>query len=67
MKYDILRCLDMFRKFDVQYDDRMYDALEKIKISVNKNGKWRAYVQAGKTYFTMEKPGPESKWNTLRT
>ncbi len=65
-KYDILRCLDLFRKYNIPYDERMAEALEKIKESYNKNGKWKAYSQPGKTYFIMEKQGTESKWNTLR-
>ena len=65
-KYDILRCLDLFRKYDVKYDERMDEALKKIEASASKNGKWKACTQAGKTYFSMEKPGTESKWNTLR-
>jgi len=65
-KYDILRCLDLFRKYDVKYDERMDEALSIIEKACNKNGKWKACSQAGKTYFVMEKPGSESKWNTLR-
>jgi hypothetical protein len=65
-KYDILRCLDLFRKYNIKYDERMDEALKTIEKSCNKNGKWKAYVQAGKTYFVLEKPGSESKWNTLR-
>ncbi|KUO70571.1 MAG: hypothetical protein APF77_22090 [Clostridia bacterium BRH_c25] len=65
-KYDILRCLDLFRKYDVQYDRRMDEALEKLAKSCNGNGRWKAYSQPGKTYFIMEKQGVESKWNTLR-
>jgi len=65
-KYDILRCLDLFQKYNIKYDNRMNEALEKIEKSCNKKGKWKAYSQAGKTYFVMEKQGTESKWNTLR-
>ncbi|MCX6261732.1 MAG: hypothetical protein NTY95_13055 [Bacteroidia bacterium] len=50
----------------MKYDERMDEALKIIGKSGNKNGKWKAYIQAGKTYFVMEKPGTESKWNTLR-
>ncbi|HYE84671.1 MAG TPA: hypothetical protein VEG39_21220 [Clostridia bacterium] len=65
-KYDILRCLDLFRKYKVQYEKRMDEALERLGKSCNRNGRWKACSQAGKTYYTMEKQGTESKWNTLR-
>jgi hypothetical protein len=65
-KYDILRCLDLFRKYDIPYDERMDDALDHIEKAVSKNGTWKAASQAGKTYFVMEKNGSDSKWNTLR-
>jgi len=65
-KYDILRCLDLFRKYDIQYDERMEEAFEIIERTCNKNGRWKAYTQPGKTYFILEKPGSDSKWNTLR-
>lgn len=65
-KYDILRCIDLFRKYDVPYDRRMDAALDIIEKARTKSGAWKAASQAGKTYFMMEKNGSESKWNTLR-
>jgi hypothetical protein len=65
-KYDILRCLDLFQKYNITYDERMAGALDIIERFRTKNGTWKLASQAGKTYFTMEKNGTESKWNTLR-
>ena len=65
-KYDVVRCMDLFRKYGIQYDERMNGALEIIERSKNKHGRWKAQSQGGKTYFVMEKNGEESKWNTLR-
>ncbi|HWP67766.1 MAG TPA: hypothetical protein VN437_00605 [Rectinemataceae bacterium] len=65
-KYDILRCLDLFRKFDIPRDARMDGALDFIAGAAGKAGRWKAASQPGKTYFAMEKNGSASKWNTLR-
>jgi len=65
-KYDILRCLDLFRKFGLPYDVRMDDALDFIAGAAGRKGRWKAASQPGKTYFVMEKNGSEGKWNTLR-
>jgi len=65
-KYDILRCLDLFRTLGVPYDGRMEEALAIVRKAAGKNGKWKAASQAGKTYFIVEKNGTDGKWNTLR-
>ena len=65
-KYDVLRCLDLFRKYGVAYDSRMADALGMVAGAKNANGTWKARSQPGKTYFVMEKNGAEGRWNTLR-
>ena len=65
-KYDILRCLDYFQKSNLEYDDRMYDAINIIINSKNKNGQWKAYSQPGKVFILIDKNGSPSKWNTLR-
>ena len=65
-KYDILRCLDVFRRFDIPYDGRMDEALDFIAKAANDRGRWKAASQPGATYFVAEKNGSEGKWNTLR-
>jgi hypothetical protein len=65
-KYDVLRCLDYFRWARIPYHAGMRDALDLLQKSKNKAGRWKAFTQAGKTYFDIEKNGTESKWNTLR-
>ncbi len=65
-KYDILRCLDYFRAAGVAHDPRMDDGLSIIEKTRNRDGQWKAYAQAGKTYFTEEKNGTPGRWNTLR-
>lgn len=65
-KYDILRCLDLFRKLGLPFDPRMDEALEIVRKAAGKSGRWKAASQPGKTYFAVEKNGSESKWNTLR-
>jgi hypothetical protein len=65
-KYDILRCLDLFQKHRIAFDTRMNNALDQIESKSLASGRWRAASQPGKTYFTLEKNGKESRWNTLR-
>lgn len=64
--YDILTVLDYFRLF-TRHDNRMEPAVNIVKNKIDKSG----FVELGahhpgKVYFTMEKPGEASKWNTLR-
>ena len=66
-KYDILRCLDLFRKYDIAFDVRMNNSLNQIESKMLGSGRWRAASQPGKTYFILEKNGTESRWNTLRS
>ena len=65
-KYDILRCLDLFRRYDVPYDPRMDEALDRLARARGPDGRWKAASQAGATYFVIEKNGSPGKWNTLR-
>jgi len=65
-KYDILRCLDVFRAFAIPYDARMNAALTIVRNAASRTGCWKAASQAGKTYFIREKNGSPGKWNTLR-
>jgi hypothetical protein len=65
-KYDILRCLDLFREFGVPYDPRMDGALDAVVAARRKDGMWSAASQPGKVYFVKEKNGAPGRWNTLR-
>jgi hypothetical protein len=65
-KYDILRCLDLFRKFDIPYDPRMEEALALVEKAGGKEGRWKSRSQAGKTYFKLEQDGGPGRWNSLR-
>lgn len=65
-KYDVLRCLDAFRRFGVVYDRRMDEALDRVSGARDKAGRWKAASQPGTVYFAMERDGSPGKWNTLR-
>ncbi len=65
-KYDILRCLDLFRKNGIVYDPRMDEALDRIEKARRPEGYWKAAAQPGKTYFVTEPNGAPGRWNTLR-
>ena len=65
-KYDILRCLDLFRRFGVAHDGRMDEALDRIEAARDRHGRWKSRSQAGKTYSVREKNGSPGRWNTLR-
>lgn len=65
-KYDILRCLDLFRQNGVLYDPRMDEALDRIEKARRPGGCWNSASQPGKTYFVVEPNGAPGRWNTLR-
>lgn len=66
-RYDILRALDYFQYADRDWDKNMEEALAVLLKKQNKNGTWNMQAaHPGKVYFTMEKAGKESRWNTLR-
>jgi hypothetical protein len=65
-KYDILRCLDLFRRYHVPYDSRMDEALDRVARARGPDGRWKAASQAGRAYFVVERNGSPGKWNTLR-
>lgn len=66
-KYDILRCLDYFRKAGVSYDVRMDDALSLLKKKQKKDGTWPVQQKyTGTVHFDYEKIGEPSRINTLR-
>ena len=65
-KYDILRCLDYFQSINAEYDSRLDPAID-IIIKKRRNNKWPLQQKySGLIHFDMEKPGHESRWNTLR-
>jgi len=65
--FDILRGLDYFRASGAPWDDRLSDALQLIEKKRTAEGRWLLeHVYPGKTFFTMETKGRESRWNTLR-
>jgi hypothetical protein len=66
-KYDILRCLDYFRKAGVPYDIRMKDAFAVLQKKRLRDGSWPLQAKhSGLVYFDMEQAGKPSRWNTLR-
>jgi hypothetical protein len=65
--YDILRALDYFQAVDAPRDPRLVDAIDIVRASRNKDGRWSLQNSyKGKTYFELEKLGAPSRWNTLR-
>ena len=66
-RYDILRALDYFQFAGINYDPRMQDALDILKVKRRKDNKWPLQAKhPGKVHFEMEKPREPSRWNTLR-
>jgi len=65
--YDVLRALDHFQEANVLRDPRMEDAIEIVRRNRQSDGRWALQNSyKGKTYFTMERIGAPSRWNTLR-
>jgi hypothetical protein len=65
--YDVLRALDYFQAVDAPYDERLTDAIEIVRQNRAASGRWPLQNSyRGKTYFTMERLGAASRWNTLR-
>jgi hypothetical protein len=66
-RYDNLRALDYFQKANVNYDDRMHDAIDVLISKRTKEGLWKLNANyPGQVHFNMEKAGGASRWNTLR-
>ena len=66
-RYDILRALDYFRSANIEYDDRMKEALDIIIKKQKPDGYWLLQNKhAGLTHFEIENTGKPSRWNTLR-
>ena len=65
--YTFLRGLDYIRSTRHIGDLRVNDALELLASKRKANGRWPVEKRIpGVTFFDMEKPGSESRWNTLR-
>jgi hypothetical protein len=65
-QYDFLRALDLFQAADAKRDQRLQDPISLLQSKRDNDGFWPAHSQYGKVFFTLEKPGKSSRWNTLR-
>jgi hypothetical protein len=65
--YTVLRGLDYIRATPYIGDARLEDAVKLLEGKRKPNGRWPSENRIpGITFFDMEKPGQESRWNTLR-
>ncbi|HVZ38133.1 MAG TPA: hypothetical protein VHI13_02570 [Candidatus Kapabacteria bacterium] len=65
--YNVLRGLEYFARVNAPRDERLQDAMEWLVGRRSTDGTWPVqYAYPGKTFFTMEKVGRPSRWNTLR-
>lgn len=65
--YTVLRGLDYIRETRHIKDARLDDAIKLLESARKPNGRWPVEKRIpGITFFDMEKPGSESRWNTLR-
>jgi hypothetical protein len=65
--YTFLRGLDYIRTTRHIADPRLEDALQLLAGRQKANGRWPVEKRIpGNTFFDMEKPGSDSRWNTLR-
>jgi hypothetical protein len=65
--YDILRALDFFQAVNAPRDPRLGEAIDIVQSRRCENGSWLLHnAYEGKTYFTLERVGTPSRWNTLR-
>lgn len=66
-KYDILRALELFRRAEASYDERMAEAIDVLQKKRRPDGRWPLQMKhPGQTHFEMEEAGHPSRWNTLR-
>lgn len=66
-RYDIYRALDYFQMANVDYDERMSDAIEILLKKRTKENLWKLQTyHPGKIHFKMEEAGIPSRYNTLR-
>ncbi len=65
--YTVLRGLDYLRATSALADERASDALELLQAKRKPNGRWPLQKRIpGTLLVEMEKPGQDSRWNTLR-
>jgi hypothetical protein len=65
--YTVLRGLDHMRLTPAISDERAEDALELLRHARKPNGRWPLQKRIpGTVLVEMEKPGDDSRWNTLR-
>jgi hypothetical protein len=65
--YTVLRGLDYMRTTRHFGDARLEDAIDLVERRRKPNGRWPVEKRIpGITFFDMEKPGGDSRWNTLR-
>jgi hypothetical protein len=65
--YTVLRGLDYLRLTPAISDARLADAVELLREKRKPNGRWPLQKRIpGTLLVEMEKPGQESRWNTLR-
>ena len=65
--YTVLRGLDYLRLTPAISDDRLADPIELLRDRRKPNGRWPLQKRIpGTLLVEMEKPGTESRWNTLR-
>ncbi len=65
--YTVLRGLDYMRLTDAIHDERLDDPVQLLLEQRRPNGRWPLQKRIpGTLLVEMEKPGGESRWNTLR-
>jgi hypothetical protein len=65
--YTVLRALDYLRLTEAINDQRLEDPIELLQSQRKPNGRWPSQGRiAGTPLVDMEKPGGDSRWNTLR-
>jgi hypothetical protein len=65
--YTVLRGLDYLRSTDAVHDERLADPIELLLGRRRPNGRWPLQKRVpGTLLVEMEKPGGDSRWNTLR-
>jgi hypothetical protein len=66
-RYDILRAMDYFQYAEIEWDNRMTEAITHLNQKQNKDRTWNMQgAHSGQVHFIMEKAGKPSRWNTLR-
>ena len=65
--FDVLRGLDYFRLTANPGDARLEDPIQLVRQRQLDDGRWKLQnVHRNRTWFTMERGGQASRWNTLR-